>query len=149
MAKQSLTSMSVDALLKLRDEVGTALSNKADSLKKDLALLGQDFMEVGRVAVYGRKKKKSLAGRKVAPKYRDPKSDATWAGRGAQPVWLRDALKAGKKLDSFLIDKPAKEAAAMKVGKKKRGRPQKRKVRRTKSASRKTNGAGASAPAAV
>jgi DNA-binding protein H-NS len=33
----------------------------------------------------------------------------TWAGRGLQPLWLRDAIKSGKKLDSFLIVKTAKK----------------------------------------
>jgi len=101
MAKARLQSMSVDALLKLRHDVGVVLSRKADALKKELAALGTDYAEVGRVAVYGRK------GRKVAPKYRNPKTGETWAGRGAQPVWMREALKAGKKPDDFLIDKGA------------------------------------------
>jgi len=101
MAKPHLRSMSVDALLKLRHEVGVALSQKADALKKELASLGGDYAEVGRIAVYGRK------GHKVAPKYRNPQTGETWAGRGAQPVWMREALKAGKKPDDFLIDKRA------------------------------------------
>ena len=29
----------------------------------------------------------------------------TWAGRGATPRWLKAAIKDGKKLDHFLIDK--------------------------------------------
>jgi hypothetical protein len=29
----------------------------------------------------------------------------TWAGRGAQPVWLREKLKAGAKLEDFAIHK--------------------------------------------
>jgi DNA-binding protein H-NS len=41
----------------------------------------------------------------VPPKYRDPKSRETWAGRGAQPVWLREKLKKGAKLDHFLIER--------------------------------------------
>jgi hypothetical protein len=45
----------------------------------------------------------------VPPKYRNPKDPSqTWAGRGLQPLWLRDALKSGKKLDSFFIAKAAK-----------------------------------------
>ncbi len=108
MAKQNLASLSVDALLKLRNEIGSILSKKADGLKKELAALGADYAEVGRIAIYG-KKKKSLAGRKVAAKYRDPKSKMTWAGRGAQPVWMREAISAGKKPEDFLISKPAKK----------------------------------------
>jgi DNA-binding protein H-NS len=44
----------------------------------------------------------SLKGRKVAPKYRSP-SGETWAGRGARPKWMVEALKKGKKMESFLI----------------------------------------------
>src|SRR5262245_47545959 len=29
----------------------------------------------------------------------------TWAGRGAQPVWLRERLKAGAKLEDFAVRK--------------------------------------------
>jgi DNA-binding protein H-NS len=109
MAKQTLTSMSVDALLKLRDDIGAALSQKAKGLKKELALLGEDIAHIGRVARYG-KKKTSLLGRKVAPKYRDPATGDTWASRGAKPRWLVARLKEGKKLEDFLIAKPAKPA---------------------------------------
>jgi len=41
---------------------------------------------------------------KVAPKYRGP-GGATWTGRGLMPIWLRDAVKKGKKKDDFLIKK--------------------------------------------
>lgn len=40
------------------------------------------------------------------PKYRDPaKPENTWAGRGKQPMWLKEKLEAGAKLEDFLIDK--------------------------------------------
>jgi DNA-binding protein H-NS len=32
-------------------------------------------------------------------------SGETWAGRGVRPLWLVAALKKGKKLDDFLINK--------------------------------------------
>lgn len=44
-------------------------------------------------------------GIKVAPKYRDRKTGQTWAGRGVQPVWLREKIAKGAKLESFLINK--------------------------------------------
>jgi|SRR5262245_5546970 len=105
MPRTNLTSMSIDALLKLRDEIGTALSKRADALKKELASMGTDYAAVGRIAAYGRRK------RKVAPKYRNPKTGDTWAGRGAQPVWMREAIRGGKKPDDFLIDKRAARMA--------------------------------------
>ena len=33
----------------------------------------------------------------------------TWAGRGVRPRWLVAAIKGGKKLDDFLIDKLARK----------------------------------------
>jgi DNA-binding protein H-NS len=111
MAKQTLASMSIEALLKLRNEIGAALGRKADLLKKELASLGDDFAGVGRIAIHGKRKGTSLKGRKVAPKYRD-KAGNQWAGRGAQPVWLREAIAKGAKPEDFLIAKPASKAAA-------------------------------------
>jgi hypothetical protein len=51
------------------------------------------------------RKKGPLAGRKVAPKYRNPtNTKETWAGRGMKPKWLV-TLKGGKKLESFAVKK--------------------------------------------
>jgi DNA-binding protein H-NS len=98
----SLSSMSVDALLKLRDDVGKMLIQKTDQLKDQLSKLGAE-VDVGK----GRRGRRSaMKGRKVAIKYRD-RSGNTWAGRGAQPVWLREQLKAGAKLEDFAVDKTA------------------------------------------
>jgi DNA-binding protein H-NS len=96
MAKPDLTKMSVDTLLTLRTEVGDALSRRAKELESQLFRLG------GEIGSRGKTRKSSLKGRKVAVKYRD-KSGNTWAGRGAQPVWLRDKLKAGAKLEDFAV----------------------------------------------
>ena len=98
MAKPDLTKMSVDALLKLRTEVGDALSRRAKELESELSRLG------GEIGSRRKIRTSSLKGRKVAVKYRD-RSGNTWAGRGAQPVWLRDKLKAGAKLEDFAVDK--------------------------------------------
>jgi DNA-binding protein H-NS len=106
MARQKkLSVLSVEALFKLRDDVAAALARRADALKKELASLGSDYAEVGRIAIYG-KRKGSLRGRKVPIKYRD-KSGNHWSGRGAQPRWMTAAIKAGAKRDDFLIDKSA------------------------------------------
>ena len=59
---KSLSLLSVDALFKLRDDVAAALGRKAAALKKQLAALGSDYAEVGRIAIYGKKSK--LKGRK-------------------------------------------------------------------------------------
>jgi DNA-binding protein H-NS len=48
-------------------------------------------------------KKGALAGKKVAPKYRNPSNaEQTWTGRGVSPTWVQELKTAGK-LDSALI----------------------------------------------
>jgi DNA-binding protein H-NS len=95
----NLSAMSVDALLKLREDITKILDRKADELRSQLSMLGGASLR--------RKQASSLIRRKVAPKYRSP-SGETWAGRGAQPRWLVAALKKGKKVDDFLIKRKAK-----------------------------------------
>jgi DNA-binding protein H-NS len=97
--------MSVDELLKLRDDVGKVLGQKAVELEKQLSMLG------GEVGTGRRGGRSAMRGRKVAVKYRD-KQGNTWAGRGAQPVWLRERLKAGAKLEDFAVAKTAASAKA-------------------------------------
>jgi H-NS histone family len=94
----SLGSMSVDALLKLREDVGRVLSQKAVQLEDQLSRLG------GEGGTGRRARPSAMKGRKVPIKYRD-RSGNTWAGRGAQPVWLREKLKAGAKLEDFAVQK--------------------------------------------
>ena len=114
---KSLTSLSIDALLKLRDEVADTLSRRAGEMKEQLLRLGSATR--GRAGAGRRGRGGPLKGRKVAPKYRGPGGE-TWAGRGARPRWLVEALKGGKKLDDFLIAKSAPQAKA----------PRKRKTKR-------------------
>jgi DNA-binding protein H-NS len=101
MAKsQNLASLSVEALLRLRDDIGSVLTKKAADLQRQLARLtsGGDGRRKGRPP----QKRHALKGRKVAPKYRGPGGE-TWAGRGARPKWLVAALKDGAKLEQFAI----------------------------------------------
>jgi DNA-binding protein H-NS len=76
MANANVASMSVDALLKLREDIENVLTRRAHELKDQLARLAH---EIGFKA-----RESSLKGRSVPVKYRD-KSGNTWAGRGAQP----------------------------------------------------------------
>src|SRR5215472_4251217 len=94
MPMPNLSSMSVDALLKLRDDIGEVLTRRAAQLRDELSRLS------------GGERRSRLKGRKVPVKYRD-RSGNTWAGRGAQPTWLREKLKAGAKLEDFAVHKTA------------------------------------------
>jgi DNA-binding protein H-NS len=122
MAKQNLASMSVDALLKLRDDIGAVLSQKVNQLQGQLARLGGDMTGGGR----GRRGASPLKGRKAAVKYRD-KTGNHWSGRGAQPRWLTAAIKDGAKREDFLVDKSAVKKSA----------PRKKRRKRKKVAARK------------
>ena len=110
----SLSSMSVEALLKLRDDVGKVLSQKAVQLEEQLSKLG------GEIGSGRRGRRSGMKGRKVPIKYRD-KEGNTWAGRGAQPVWLREKLKAGAKLEDFAVQRaaPSRKASPRKTRRKK------------------------------
>ena len=85
----NLKGMNVEALMNLRDQVDKRLLECRAELERQLTAIKPKGKRTG-----------SLKGRKVPPKYRGP-SGETWAGRGAKPT----AIKGGKKLDDFLIDK--------------------------------------------
>jgi DNA-binding protein H-NS len=98
----ALKSMSVAKLQDLRGKVDTAISEKISERRRELETQLSDL------ARHDGRKSKTARGYgprgPVAPKYRNPKDPLqTWAGRGLQPLWLRDALKSGKKIESFLI----------------------------------------------
>jgi DNA-binding protein H-NS len=49
-------------------------------------------------------KPKKKYGKKVEPKYQNPKDTSqTWTGRGRQPKWMAEALANGNKPDDFLM----------------------------------------------
>jgi DNA-binding protein H-NS len=106
MAKVSLSGMDIQSLMDLRKRVDERLLECRADIETQLARLDRSIggetigLTKGRVS--------SLRGRKVPPKYRGP-SGETWAGRGAKPRWLVAAVKDGKKLDDFLIDRSARK----------------------------------------
>jgi DNA-binding protein H-NS len=107
MAKVSLSGMTVEALMDLRRRVDEMLLERRAELQKQLERMDRAVALVGDRRVV-RGGTSVLKGRKVPPKYRGP-SGETWAGRGARPRWLVAAIKGGKKLDDFLIDKLAQK----------------------------------------
>jgi DNA-binding protein H-NS len=102
--------MTVDALMNLRKQLDETLVKRRAEIEKQLARMdGVIALDGGaRIAPRGGR---TLKGRKVPPKYRGP-SGETWAGRGARPRWLVAAIKGGKKIDDFLIDKGRRKRRA-------------------------------------
>jgi DNA-binding protein H-NS len=105
MAKVNLSGMTVEALMDLRKRVDEMLLKRRAEIEKQLERMDRGIAVVGG---RGGQRRSALRGRKVPPKYRGP-SGETWAGRGAKPRWLVAAIKGGKKLDDFLIDKSAQK----------------------------------------
>ena len=103
MPKLSLSAMSVDDLLALRDRIGKLLSNKADELRRQLSRLATTAKASAGIP----KRRGPKKGQKVPPKYRGPGGE-TWSGRGLRPRWLSAELKRGHKLNDFLIDRPGR-----------------------------------------
>jgi DNA-binding protein H-NS len=103
MAKVNLSGMGVEELMDLRTRIDKRLLEQRTQLEQQLEripVLGGRRVVRGGGSV--------LKGRKVPPKYRS-RSGETWAGRGAKPRWLVAAIKGGKKLEYFLIDKSAQK----------------------------------------
>ncbi|HEY6256770.1 MAG TPA: H-NS family nucleoid-associated regulatory protein [Xanthobacteraceae bacterium] len=107
MPAPNLKSMDVEALLELRSRIDGQLASRRSDLQKQLARLQGTSTDAPAVHRNGRVS--AMKGVKVKPKYRDARTGDTWAGRGVQPRWLTAALKTGKKLDDFLIDKSARK----------------------------------------
>jgi DNA-binding protein H-NS len=115
MAKPNLSKMDVESLMDLRKRVDELLLRHRTELEKQRDRMEGASSSSARFPI--RKRKSKLKGRKVPPKYRGPAGE-TWAGRGARPLWLVAAMKGGKKLERFLIDKSGRKGR--KKGKAKR-----------------------------
>ena len=103
MGKDDLRSMPIDALWKLHEEVSATLAARIAAEK---AKLEERLRKIGTASNYqGRRPYPQ-----VLPKYQNPENHAeTWSGRGRQPRWVQAQLKAGKKLEDFLIGRPSTE----------------------------------------
>jgi DNA-binding protein H-NS len=99
----ALKSMSVAKLQDLRGKVDAAIAEKIIARRQELE---SELSKLERVDGRRGAKASRRGGRlgPVPPKYRNSQDPSqTWAGRGLQPRWLKEAMKSGKKLESFLI----------------------------------------------
>ena len=102
MAELNLDALDIKELKRLQRDVTKAIETY-DQRAKAKALA-----ELDAVASQHGFKLQELIGTKpsrtAAPKYRHPENaELTWSGRGRQPRWIAEALKAGKSLDDFAI----------------------------------------------
>ena len=96
-----------DKLDTYRAEVMAMLEQKREERLKELnERIARDKAELAALSPVPVAAGKATMENPSTPKYRDPaKPENTWAGRGKQPMWLKEKLEAGAKLEDFLIDK--------------------------------------------
>ncbi|QXW20180.1 H-NS histone family protein (plasmid) [Comamonas aquatica] len=74
----------------------------ADAIQKVRSIVAEYDLTADDVFSSTRGAKKSTAGSKVAPKFRNPETGATWTGRGKPPLWIAAATDEERK--RFLIE---------------------------------------------
>jgi DNA-binding protein H-NS len=118
-SKFKISSLSMDELWALHEEVSNMLSEKILTEKRELEdrlakLNGGMMAKINRSDLQVAERRKVR--RKyppVLPKFQNPSDPSeTWAGRGKQPRWLVSQLKAGKKMNDFLIDRAKRKRAS-------------------------------------
>jgi DNA-binding protein H-NS len=107
MESNAFKSMSADELWSLHEQV---ISTLADKIAEEKAKLEERLcrLENAQSAIGPNRRHRPYP--KVLPKYQNPKNNAeTWSGRGKQPHWVQAQLRAGKKLEHFLIARSSTE----------------------------------------
>lgn len=83
---------------KLEEQLESARVKELETVIQQVRQVVEEYgltaEDIGLASKPGRATKKKAT---VAPKYQDPKTGATWSGRGRAPAWI------GKNRDKFLI----------------------------------------------
>ncbi|MBI5907756.1 MAG: H-NS histone family protein [Burkholderiales bacterium] len=66
-------------------------------------LSANDLGWAGKKSTPSKKSARIDKGISIAPKYADPATGKTWAGRGRVPDWLAEYLSKGRKKEDYLI----------------------------------------------
>ncbi|MBR1168006.1 H-NS family nucleoid-associated regulatory protein [Bradyrhizobium sp. DASA03005] len=106
MENDDWASMTTAELWRLYDEVTAVLSRRMTAEKAKLEERLRKIEGTAASAQNGERPRRPYP--PVLPKYQNPKNPSeTWSGRGKQPRWLKAQLRAGKKLNDLLIDRPS------------------------------------------
>lgn len=100
----------LETLRQQRDELNRRIAEleaaeKAAYLKQVQELMYKGGLSAADVMAAAKKPKGAAPtkGGTLPPKYKNPATGETWAGRGAKPKWLEEALSKGQTLDSFAV----------------------------------------------
>ncbi|TXH60636.1 MAG: H-NS histone family protein [Thiothrix sp.] len=103
MASIDLDSLSVAELGKLKYNIEHAISNRKQSELLDVRRKLDELVDNSGFSLQEILEAKSVR-KPVQPKYRNPENpENTWTGRGRRPIWVEQALSAGKTLEDLLI----------------------------------------------
>ena len=106
----TLNAMSLADLKSLEKKLTKAIAKFEEREKKralsalraEARKMGFSLSDLTGLEEKPRKPRKSPG--KVAPKYANPSDKSqTWTGRGRRPVWVSEALEAGKRLEDLTI----------------------------------------------
>ena len=112
MAKSSLSDLLAQKAVLEKQIADFQKEQRGDAIAKVKAMMaeyGLTLADIGNskvaAAPVAAKKTKvaKTAGKKVAPKYRNPATGDTWSGRGLKPKWLTAALATGKSIADFAL----------------------------------------------
>ncbi len=78
-------------------------AHKSSAISEIKRLMAEHGLTSADLAATAAAKGGAKSGKKVAPKFRDPSTGASWTGRGLRPKWLSAAIADGKKLEDFAI----------------------------------------------
>jgi DNA-binding protein H-NS len=106
MESKTFEAMSTNGLSRLHGQLILILARKIEEAKLRLEEELR-WLNINRATSPDRPRRLYPKG---LPKYQNSKKPAeTWSGRGKQPHWMRAQLRAGKKLEHFLIARSSTE----------------------------------------
>jgi DNA-binding protein H-NS len=106
---------------KLQKEADAIRSAVVARIRKEMAqhgLTAEDLFGEARSTFVGNGRRTRGKAAAKPPKYADGAGN-TWGGMGKRPVWIREALEAGRSLEEFLVGAAPKPAQAAKPARKK------------------------------
>jgi DNA-binding protein H-NS len=102
MKNMNLEAMPLDELWALHEQIGSMLTAKIAAEKRKLEKRLKELDRKFRSSSDEPRQRRPYP--KVYPKFRNPEQPSqTWSGRGKQPSWVSQLLKAGKSIDDLRI----------------------------------------------
>ena len=81
----------LESLVAQREQIDAQIREIRETERSSILATVRDLIRLHNISlneVFERKAATKPAARKVAPKYRDPATGSTWAGRGRAPLWF-------------------------------------------------------------